>query len=284
MKDIVINMETIENEILKVSVNPLGGEISSIIDKRTGKELFYDGRGSWHCQDHILFPFIGPCKDYVINGKHYSCPTQHGFVRTSTLKTVSNSVSSLILSMEDSDETRKIFPFSFVLHVTYKLSSNSLERKYEVINRGKEEIPFSLGDHAAYKIRFGKAKLCIGTRDRYLPRKEDFLLHEEEKFDKGPMYLLSREDFHKYETIVLINDNSPLYLITVEGERITYDFNSPYIAIWSAGKEEDNFVCVEPWWGLPPYYGMKEEVKDRKDINISKETLELSDKTSFNLI
>jgi len=29
---------------------------------------------------------------------------------------------------------------------------------------------------------------------------------------------------------------------------------------------------------------MKEEVKDRKDINISKETLELSDKTSFNLI
>jgi hypothetical protein len=63
---------------------------------------------------------------------------------------------------------------------------------------------------------------------------------------------------------VIENPGQDLVLDTGDGLSLTYHFPSPYLAIWSDLVESDGFVCVEPWWGLPPYQGMPEELKDRK--------------------
>lgn len=41
--------------------------------------------------------------------------------------------------------------------------------------------------------------------------------------------------------------------------------NAPVVAIWSM-EETGNFICVEPWWGLPDYDIPEEEISKKKEI------------------
>jgi hypothetical protein len=114
----------------------------------------------------------------------------------------------------------------------------------------------------------------------YLPRPGGSVLVAPKAFEHSGKYLLSKADFAAYETIVLVNPRHPISLVTGLGERLSYHFHSPYIAIWSPDKGGD-FVCVEPWWGLATYEGQPAEVKERKDYNVvSKPTL-FEEKISF---
>jgi galactose mutarotase-like enzyme len=273
-------MLTIENQNLKVSLNELGAELTSVYDKATNLELLYQKDGAWPHQDVVLFPFIGPAKDYVINGLHYSCPTNHGFARTSTFALASLNGDSVTLRIGDSDDTKLSYPFAFALTVTYALGKNGLKRSYLLENKGGDPLPCALGDHAAYKAHFGSAVLHLGSTPlTYLPR-TNFVLHDPLPFEKGGDLLLLKADFAKYETIVLLNPRHPISLSTGFGEKITYHFHSPYIALWSPSADSD-FLCVEPWWGLSEYEGMPLELKDRKAENIVTKSLLLEETVSY---
>ena len=76
-------MEYIENEVLKVGVAYHGAELSSVIDKRTGKEMIWQADPAyWKRHAPILFPFVGNVNKgvYRYKGKEYSM-TPHGFAR-----------------------------------------------------------------------------------------------------------------------------------------------------------------------------------------------------------
>lgn len=81
-------MLKIENEYLRVEINPVGGSLSSLFDKQRNEELLYqpDGR-SWNGQDIVIFPFVAALKDssYTVDGEAYSMK-KHGLVRYSKLK------------------------------------------------------------------------------------------------------------------------------------------------------------------------------------------------------
>ncbi len=261
-------MKSIENEYLKVTVSELGAEIKAIYDKKNKRDLFYDGLGGWNCTDHVLFPFIGPDSDYLIDGKHYSCPTQHGFLRTSTVKVTKLLKDEIIMTLEENEETKKVYPFSFRLTMDYKLNKNNLTRTYTVLNKGKELLPFVIGDHPAYKVLFGRAILHFNSdRIMYLPR-PNFVLQKPEILNESQDYLLKKEDFKKYETIVIKNPHHDIVLDNGLGNKITYHFTSPYIAIWSPILATDQFVCIEPWWGIPQYQDMPLEFTKRKEITL----------------
>lgn len=273
-------MPKIENDCLSLEANLLGGEITSLFDKRSQKPLFYDESGTWKCTDHILFPFIGPDSSYVIDGKTYHCSTQHGFLRNNQMTLLKDGRAEMILTLSDNAATRAIYPFSFMLTATYHLEKDSLIRSYRITNKGKEPLPFAIGDHPAYRVAFGKATISLGTNLRYLPR-PNFVLQDSMPFPQEGDYCLSKKDFAQYETIVLENPKHPLTLDTGLGEIISFDFTSPYLAIWSPVSDLDSFVCVEPWWGLPQYQGMPEEVKERKAINLIKREKVFSSKITF---
>jgi galactose mutarotase-like enzyme len=273
-------MLTIENQNLKVSLNELGAELTSVYDKATHLELLYQKDGAWPHQDVVLFPFIGPAKDYQVNGQSYSCPTNHGFARTSTFAQVALNGDSVTLRIQDSDDTKLCYPFAFALTVTYALGKNGLKRSYLLTNKGTDPLPCALGDHAAYKAHFGSAVLHLGSTPlTYLPR-TNFVLHDPLPFEKGGDLLLLKEDFAKYETIVLLNPRHPIALSTGFGERITYHFHSPYLALWSPSADSD-FLCVEPWWGLSAYEGMPLELKARQAENLVAKSLLLEETVSY---
>ena len=106
-------MPIIENEYLKVEASLLGGELLHVIDKENNQELLYQANEVWPHHDVILFPFIGPDSSYQIDGRKYSCPTQHGFIRTSRFELVEEKEDKLIMEFHDNEKTFESYPLSF---------------------------------------------------------------------------------------------------------------------------------------------------------------------------
>lgn len=278
-----IAMPIIENEYLKVEFSLYKGELLHVIWKESNEELLYQANEEWKNHDLILFPFIGPDSHYVIDGKEYSCPTQHGFVRTCSFILKESSVNKATIELKDNNETFKSYPFHFRLEATYSLAGRTLKREYKVINENEGELPFQLGDHAAYLAKFGKAKLYLPNNIFYYPRRNNLVAAQPISFLKGNEYLLTKEDFAKYETIIIEKPSSDLKLDTGLGYSLTYHFNSPFIAIWSPSVES-SFLCVEPWWGMPIYEGRDEEMRNWKDINSIEKEATYSESITFSKI
>jgi galactose mutarotase-like enzyme len=258
----------ISNQYLAVEASENGASLTSVYDLTLHKELLYQKEGTWANQDHVLFPIIGPAKNYRCGGKDYSCPSQHGFVRDSVFVATLEDEATMSFMLESDDVTRSYYPYDFSLQVRYHLQNNALKRSFFVINKGKTPLPFMIGSHAAYKVEFSKAFLRLGDNVQYLPRPNLIIEGEAQTFPKEGDWHFSKDDFKKYETVILLNPHRPLILETGRGEELTYHFHSPYIAIWSPVTDQDDFICVEPWWGLPVYKDMPKELGERKAINL----------------
>jgi galactose mutarotase-like enzyme len=62
------------------------------------------------------------------------------------------SKNSVSFSLNSSEETRKMYPFEFELQIIYTLEEYKLHIDYKVINKGKSEMPFSIGAHPAFAL------------------------------------------------------------------------------------------------------------------------------------
>jgi len=263
-----MNFLTIENDYLLVKATDAGAELVSVIYKPTGEELLYEANGSWPYKDHVIFPFIGIPTTYKVGDKEY-VSTKHGFVRDSVLLGESVSPTSMAYTLESNEETKKSYPYDFSLRCVYSLEGNALKRSYLIINKGKDPLPFSVGDHAAYKVQFGKATINLGKNDILVRKKTgDIVNKDPEKLPFKGEHLLSKEEFKEYETIIIVNPKRPIVVDTGTGMRIGYHFHSPYIAIWSPSDNNSDFLCVEPWWGMASYEGMSDDLTKRDLENV----------------
>jgi galactose mutarotase-like enzyme len=256
------------NQYLAVEASESGASLTSVYDLNLHKELLYQKEGTWVNQDHVLFPIIGPAKNYSCEGKEYSCPSQHGFARDSVFVSSLEDEETMSFTLESNDTTRSYYPYDFSLQVRYHLQNNALKRSFFVINKGTSPLPFMVGSHAAYKVEFGKSYLSLGAKVQYLPRPNLVMELTPKDLPIAGDWYFTKDDFKKYETIVLVNPRRPISLVTGRGETLTYHFHSPYLAIWSPTNSQDDFICVEPWWGLPIYKDMPQELKERKAINL----------------
>ena len=74
---------TIENDILRLTVDSLGAEVVSVIHKPTGAEMMWSGDPAvWGRHAPILFPYTGKLTDgkMIAKGVEYQ-GAQHGFAR-----------------------------------------------------------------------------------------------------------------------------------------------------------------------------------------------------------
>src|SRR5688500_17732778 len=147
-------MITIENENLKVRINPKGAELTSIFSKDTQLEYMWEGDPAvWGKHSPILFPIVGTLKEnrYRYNDKNYSLP-RHGFARDKTFVTEDHKGDECIFKLSADDETWRVYPLEFRLRIKYSLFQNSLSTSYEVVNPADEPLYFSIGAHPAFKV------------------------------------------------------------------------------------------------------------------------------------
>lgn len=257
---------TIGNEFMEVTVDLNGGALHSIIDRRDGENVMWDGSCGWKRRDRVLFPFVCRRLDgtYTAGGKEYEIGA-HGFAGNSRFAALEKTDESVTLALYSNTETLKIYPYDFVLYVKYTLSGNSLSIRYEVVNPADSPLYYSVGGHVAVKLDGADTKGNFVRFDKSLKLKyilDGSFISGSEKADVSG-FEASKDLFVKEDTLMLATGGSAE--ITVEracGKKLGFSVSSPVIAFWT-DPEEGNFVCVEPWWGLPDVMPKQSEISEK---------------------
>ncbi|RYG31162.1 MAG: aldose 1-epimerase family protein, partial [Chitinophagaceae bacterium] len=129
-------MITIENEILRVTINPKGAELTSIFNKETQLEYMWEGDPAiWGKHSPVLFPIVGTLKDnkYRYKNKEYHLP-RHGFAREKHFSVSDQQKDECVFTLRSDQESKLVFPFDFELRIKYSLVENALSATYEVLN------------------------------------------------------------------------------------------------------------------------------------------------------
>src|SRR5688500_10161307 len=127
----------IENDFLRISIKASGAELTSIFNKKNQQEYLWQGDVShWSRQAPVLFPIVGKLKEnkYSAEGKVWNLP-QHGFARDKDFQIIDKKNDSLTFSLQNSEETLKIYPYKFELIIKYLLVKNKLITQYNIVNK-----------------------------------------------------------------------------------------------------------------------------------------------------
>ena len=206
-------------------------------------------------------------------GKHYSIPI-HGFAKDSKFKLLSQNKNKLVLCLEDSAETREIYPFSFSLNVSFLLVRNKLIVSYEVSNNGEDTMYFSIGSHPGINLPKEKGNLS----DYYLKFEKNENLKRYSIIngllsDYGVDYLNDKKVINLSKTIfdedALIFKNVMSRKINLQNNggdyKIQFDLgDSPHLGIWS--KPGAPYVCIEPWNGYDDSESSSGKIEEKEGI------------------
>lgn len=274
-------MFTIENELLKVSINPNGGSMTSIYDKVNNNELLYQPDGkSWNGQDVVIFPFVARLKDskYEYNGNTYSMKN-HGLIRYNTLELLKQTPASITLGFDYNEDTLKQYPYKFHFEITYSLDDNKLNIYYKIKNLDDKIIYYEFGGHPAIKASgyedndkfiYENTTLKffndIETKRYVLDNTGSYIINEE-KVNLPKDINLNKEFITKDKTLIYdINGINNVRLFT-NGYIYSFDISEAEIlALWTWPGLGD-YICVEPWWGIPDYINPNLELKDKPLIH-----------------
>lgn len=257
---------TLENNKYKVVVGTKGAEIQSFVRKDDNSNVVWTGDTSvWKNHAPILFPFIGRCVGgyYDIEGTKAEYSRNHGFARDLEHKLVSSSETTAVFQLEASDETLYRYPYKFLLTTEYILTDDVLQWKLKVTNTDSKSVGFSIGTHTAFAglpsncvVEFEKKTPLTGikcTEEGYLSpfadeKPQTFSYGEKEPgivnipssgFGNGHLFMNNGSDW------VCLND-------TVSGNKSFIQTKGfKYIMLWQNTSGEGQFVCIEPWHGLP---------------------------------
>ncbi len=134
-----------------------GGVITNWVSD--GKEILYfdekrfmDKTKSIRGGIPILFPICGNLSTTnSVFGIDYLQLTQHGFARDLPWQYAFNE-KSLCLFLNESEKTKKYYPFDFELRIEVKLNINCLEFEITIINKTEIAMPINFGLHPYFNV------------------------------------------------------------------------------------------------------------------------------------
>ncbi|MFL1897220.1 aldose 1-epimerase family protein [Aquimarina sp. 2-A2] len=273
---------TIENEMLICTIESKGAEIRSLINKTTGEEYIWQIKDSiWGSSSPVLFPAIGKIKEdrILYNGKAYAM-SKHGIIRNNDKLTFEKfAESSCTFTLTSSEVTLKQYPFLFTFIIEYTLIDERLLMTYKVENLDTVPMQFACGGHTAYAcplseevslsdyvIEFAKP---LNLEANVLAA-SGLLSDHKRKISSNKGILPLSDTLFDDDALVFANIACDSVRLRKKSDTkgIVVSFKDyPHLALWS--KPSADFVCIEPWLGLP----------DRED-----ESIDLTKKTSYKTI
>lgn len=269
----------IKNEKLKVEIETLGAQLYSIkgVD---GTEYLWQGDPKyWSDRALNLFPYIARMTEgkYTLDGKTYEMDI-HGFAKDTVFEVEQKSDSLVILSMENTEETYKQYPYAFRFEIVYQLEGSKILITYKVKNKDNKKMYFGVGGHPGFKVPFDENTVF---EDYYLEfdtveeakrvgfSSDCFVTGEDEIFQlqEGKRLPLHHNMFDD-DAIVLVDMARGVSLKSSKGSKmihVTYP-DMPYLGLWHRPKTDAPYICIEPWSSLPSRKGIVEDLKTQPGL------------------
>jgi galactose mutarotase-like enzyme len=263
---------------LTAQIGRLGAELRSLTDA-AGREYMTDADPAyWTGHAPVLFPIVGMLNGgrYRLGEREYALP-KHGFARRSDFVCAEHADrGSARLALEDSAETRAVFPFAFRLELGFEIEATTLGITATVTNPGDQALPFSFGFHPAFAwpLPGGAAKdahRVVFARDEPAPiRRIDpasglLLPGAEPSPVDGRVLAPAAEQFAADAMIWDRLQSRSLSFGAEGGAWIDLKFpDTPFLGVWQ--KPGARFLALEPWQGFNDPVGYTGDFRDKPGV------------------
>ncbi len=247
-------MTTVSNSELTAQIKHVGAELCSLKNKDNTEFIWNANPEFWGKHSPILFPIVGTLKNnsYSINNLEYQL-SRHGFARDMEFELIKNEGNTAQFLLKSSDKTIKLYPFDFELYITYSLETNCLDIQYEVVNKSKTKMPFSIGAHPAFALTEKFDDYSIEFEydeplEHYL-LENDLVSNTTQKLEVNDKNISLNYKLFDADALIFKNLKSKSLTILKDLQPIVKvnfkDF--PNLGIWT--KNNAPFICIEPWFG-----------------------------------
>ena len=270
---------TIHNPQMRVTIESLGAQLMSITAADGTEYLWGGDEAYWRNRAPNLFPYVGRLTEgrCTYGGKSYEM-TRHGFANRTQFSALESGADHVTLYMEDSGETRAVYPFAFAFDLVYALSGSTLSVTYRVTNRDGKEMYFGLGAHPGFRVPLEPGKAFTDYRLTFAQpcqpwqvlMSDDYLINGQEAPYplEGGRSMPLRHDLFDHDAIILKNMDRTVTLSAGEGSRgVTVSYpRMRYLGVWHKPESDAPYVCLEPWLSLPSRHGVVEDLSQQNDL------------------
>lgn len=270
---------TIQNPQMRVTIDSLGAQLMSITAADGTEYLWGGDEAYWRNRAPNLFPYVGRLTEgrCTYGGKSYEM-TRHGFANRTQFSALESGADHVTLHMEDSGETRAVYPFAFAFDLVYALSGSTLSVTYRVTNRDGKEMYFGLGAHPGFRVPLEPGKAFTDYRLTFAQpcqpwqvlMSDDYLINGQEAPYplEGGRSMPLRHDLFDHDAIILKNMDRTVTLSAGEGSRgVTVSYpRMRYLGVWHKPESDAPYVCLEPWLSLPSRHGVVEDLSQQNDL------------------
>ncbi|MBR1938998.1 MAG: hypothetical protein IJ836_08620 [Spirochaetales bacterium] len=282
---------TLTNGNSKLVISTLGAEPQSLV--KDNVEYIWNGdKEYWFRRAPLLFPVTGPIKDDTIiyKGKSYKIPN-NGFARDTEFKLVSQKENEAVFLLEESEETKKCYPFNFALTVTYTLLENGYTAKAEIDSKDND-LYFTYGWHPAFSLDMNgkgtdveKYSLSFVANEKVDRRyqvngvfevEKDFLVGDtlpltRKELDKGPIALWNI----KSEEVTLVCDDAPHGVTVHMGDFKTF-------VCWTCAPKRAQYICLEPMYSFQDA-SRDQDLEKMEGVELLKKNSKKTYENTFNI-
>ena len=280
---------TLTNSNLSAEIKHFGAELISL-KTNLNKEYIWEGNPEfWGKHSPVLFPIVGTLKNnlFHFNGMEYNL-SRHGFARDMEFELIDVTENSAVFNLQSSAETVKMYPFAFELQIIYTLHGNNLSITYNVLNKGKSRMPFSIGAHPAFALpnQFENYAVAFEKDEslEYYLLENDLISNKTKKLEvhnkQVPLaYELFEDDALIFKTIkskslTILENENPILRVHFE------DF--PNLGIWT--KKSAPFICIEPWFGYSDTNENSGNLFEKEGIQVLESNVTFHSKFSIEIL
>ncbi len=288
---------TIKNEYYTITVSNKGAELISV-KGADGFEYIWQQSEERFWGDHapLLFPVCGRILDskYSYCGKEYPM-SAHGFAKNFEFAIASKEGSHITMTLSSNEETRKIYPFDFILIANYELRGRDIIFTFTVTNKSNTDLPYMFGWHPGFTlpcengvdIESFKLQLSVDKVNWYPLQNGPFVCPDSREYPLvDGAYRLCEKEIYENDTMIYTGHKNRLSM-TADASSYVLDFewseNMPYLCVWKEDSNDAKFVCLEPWSDVPADGITPENFETRKMSRLPKGKSEsYTFKLSFN--
>ena len=187
----------------------------------------------------ILFPICGNLNiSNSLFGKKYLQLPQHGFARDLPWQySLNQQEKSLCLVLQDSEITRKYYPFDFEVRIEVTLKINCLEFKIHIENKTNSEMPINFGLHPYFNISDFKNLDFIDYPLNCHDQKRNILINTLEDL----------KNIHNGIDLLMYSSGKSCFRDNIFKRQVTLNHPYPFdlCVIWSNPPRQ--MICLEPW-------------------------------------
>lgn len=263
---------SLSNERISVDISSFGAQLKSI-KKDDVEFLKTEKTPEWDDSAPVLFPICGCLKDdkYIYDGKEYFMEG-HGFASLKEFEVETANSEKAVFLLSSSNETLKIYPFEFEFRVKYEIKEDKLFISYDVLNKGENDMYFSVGSHEGYVCPEGIEDYSIifdENEDLEISLLDGVLLNGEKKMliENTKELPLKYEYYTFVDTLVFENLKSRGLTLLNRNTKgaVELDFSGcDNLLIWTAPGEK--YICIEPWAGLPDFIDSNYDITKKPGI------------------